>query len=552
MRRPALVLPRAGREGIIAMKIRKSALAAILFAAALACSHPLLAQEPKPVRTAAGPVQGTAEDGLTIYKGIPFAAPPVGDLRWRAPQPQAPWKEVLKADKFAPACMQTPIVLPAFGLDPVTVNEDCLYLNVWTPAKSPSDKLPVMVWIYGGGFTIGATSLHQYDGANLAKKGVVLVSVSYRLGQFGFLASPELSKEQSGHSGNYGLLDQIAGLQWVKKNIAAFGGDPHRVTIFGESAGGISVSMLSASPLAKGLFSGAISESGGNFGPEKHANEGATNMVSLASAEKSGSEYFTKLGAASLADARKKTADVVMKASNPGLGGAWPIFDGYALLGDQYKLYQEGKYNDTPILIGSNADEGALFVAQITATAYQAQIKAQYGDYADKIFAAYPGDTDAHALRSARDMFRDATFAEPTWTWARLQSKTGKGKIYVYYFSHRPAYPDAPSFNDWGAAHGAEISYVFGNFSKQMPATDADKKVSDELSTYWTNFAKTGDPNGGNLPNWPAFTDANQQVMNLNDPSHAIPVPHADQLKVLDGYFAWRRSQESAKPTGAN
>jgi para-nitrobenzyl esterase len=528
------------------MKFSIAVVDAVLLLSALAISSSLSAQEPKPVRTDAGLVQGAVEDGLTVYKGIPFAAPPLGDLRWRAPQPHAPWKEVLKADKFAAGCMQVPIVMPAFGLDQVTVNEDCLYLNVWTPAKSASEKLPVMVWIYGGGFTIGATSLHQYDGANLAKKGVILVSVAYRLGQFGFLASPELSKEQGGHSGNYGLLDQIAGLKWVKKNIAAFGGDPRRVTIFGESAGGISVSMLSASPLAKGLFSGAISESGGNFGPERRGNEGGTNMVSLATAEKSGSDYLAKLGAATIADARKKSADEVIKASNPGLGGSWPIFDGYALLGDQYKLYQEGKYNDTPILVGSNADEGALFVAQTTAAAYQAQIKAQYGEYADKIFAAYPGDTDAHALRSARDMFRDATFAEPTWTWARLQSKTGKGKIFVYYFSHRPAYPDQPSFKDWGAAHGAEISYVFGNFSPQMPASDADKKVSDELSTYWTNFAKTGDPNGSGVPNWPTFTEADQQVMQLNDPSHPIPVPHADQLKVLDGYFAWRRLQTSS------
>jgi para-nitrobenzyl esterase len=529
------------------MKTRNVGITAVALASALAFASLLSAQEPKPVRTDAGLVQGSVENGITIYKGISFAAPPVGDLRWRAPQPAAPWKDVLHADKFAPACMQVPVVMPALGLDALTVNEDCLYLNVWTPAKTPKDKLAVMVWIYGGGFTIGGTSIQQYDGTNLAKKGVVLVSIAYRLGQFGFLASPELSKEQGGHSGNYGLLDQIAGLQWVKKNIAAFGGDPHRVTIFGESAGGIAVSMLSASPLAKGLFTGAISESGGNFAPEKHANEGGMNMVSLATAEKNGTAYLSKIGAASIADARKKSADEILKGSSPGLGGAWPVFDGYVLLGDQYKLYEAGKYNDTPVLIGSNADEGALFVAATTAAAYQGQIQAGYGDYADKIFAAYPGDSDGHALRSDRDMFRDATFAWATWSWARLQAKTGKGKVYVYYFSHRPPYPNAPQFKDWGAAHGAEISFVFGNFSAAMPAGAADQAVSDEVSSYWTNFAKSGDPNGAGLPAWPAFTDANQQVMNLNDPSGAVPVPNIEKLKVLDGYFAWRRSQEPAK-----
>ena len=532
------------------MKICAVGFVALLIACAFQFVPSLFAQQPKPVRTDKGLVQGTVEDGLTIYKGIPFAAPPLGDLRWRPPQPHAPWKEVLKTDKFGPACMQVPIVMPALGLDALTVDEDCLYLNVWTPAKTPKDNLPVMVWIYGGGFTIGGTSIAQYDGTNLASKGVVLVSVAYRLGQFGFLAHPELSKEQGGHSGNYGLMDQIAGLQWVKKNIAAFGGDPHRVTIFGESAGGIAVSMLSASPLAKGLFTGAISESGGNFGPQRHDNEGGTNVVSLARAENNGTAFIAKLGG-SIAEARKKTAEEVLKASNSGLGGSWPIFDGYVLLGDQYKLYSEDRYNDTPILIGSNSDEGALFVATTTAAAYQKQIQAGYGEYADKIFAAYPGDTDAQALRSARDMFRDTAFAWPTWTWARLQSKTGHGKVYVYYFSHRPPYPNSPQFKDWGAAHSGEISYVFGNFSKSMPASAEDRKVSDEVSSYWTNFAKTGDANGAGLPHWPAFADTNQQVMDLDDPSHAIPVPNVDQLKVLDGYFAWRRSQESEKALGA-
>src|SRR5579872_1003723 len=337
---------------------------------ALAFATVVLGQTPAPVRTQSGLVQGATENGITVYRGIPFAAPPLGNLRWRAPQPPVPWKGVRQADKFAPACMQNQILYPALGLDAVTTNEDCLYLNVWTPAKSASDHLAVMVWIYGGGFTIGSTTLAQYDGANLAKKGVVLVSVAYRLGALGFLATPELSAENHGHSGNWGILDQIAGLRWVKRNIAAFGGDPNRVTIFGESAGGIAVSMLAASPLAKGLFQGAISESGGSFAPARLDAEGGENVPPLSVAERNGKTFLAKIHANSIADARRMPADEIQKASGQGVAGWWPNFDGYVLLGDQYKLYEEGRYNDTPILIGTNSDEGALFVAKTTADAY--------------------------------------------------------------------------------------------------------------------------------------------------------------------------------------
>jgi para-nitrobenzyl esterase len=525
------------------MKLLRSA----ALVAVLGMGSALAAQTPAPVPTQAGLVQGTSDNGLTIYKGIPFAAPPIRDFRWRAPQPPMAWQGSRPADKFAPACMQIPIVVPALGMEAVPTSEDCLYLNVWTPAKSPKDHLAVMVWIYGGGFTAGATSISSYNGENLAKRGVVLVSVAYRVGPFGFFAHPELTAEQGGHSGNYGLLDQIAGLQWVKRNIAAFGGDPHRVTIFGESAGGISVSMLAASPLAKGLFQGAISESGGNFASARSANEGGENMFSLATAEHNGVAFLSKLGGSSIADARKLPAETIMKNVAPGLGGSWPDFDGYVLLGDQYKLYEAGHYNDTPILIGSNSDEGALFVATATAAAVQSSIRSGYGDYADKVFSVYPAGTDTEALRSARDMFRDTAFAWPTWAWARLQSRTGKGKVYVYYFSHRPPYPDAPQFKSWGAAHGGEISFVFGNFSATMSPSAEDKAVSDQISSYWVNFAKTSNPNGPDLPAWPAFTEANQQVVNLNDPSKAIPVPNLEKLQVLEGYYAWRRSQADVK-----
>jgi para-nitrobenzyl esterase len=526
---------------------------AILALFALACASAAFGQSNAPVRTQAGLVQGSVVNGVRVYKGIPFAAPPLGNLRWAPPQPAKPWKGVLHADKYAPSCMQTPVVNEALGLAPVTVSEDCLYLNVWTPAKSAGARLPVMVWIYGGGFIIGGTSMPQYDGENLAHKGVVYISIAYRLGPLGFLATPELSKEQGGHSGNYGLLDQIAGLQWVKRNIAAFGGNPDKVTIFGESAGGISVSMLCASPLAKGLFEGAISESGGSFGPALSDHQAGENVPTLAEAEKKGVAFISGLGASSIASARTLSAADIQKHVGAGLGsGWWPNFDGYVLLGDQYKLYEKGKYNDTPVLIGTNADEGALFVASTTMQKYKESVDSGYGMFAHNILAAYPDTSETQALRSARDLARDINFGWSTWSWARLQSSTGKGKVFLYYFNHRPNYPDTPRFKDWGPAHGSEISFVFGNFTKQMPATPEDKLVSAQLMSYWTNFAKYANPNGKGLPEWPAFNNSNQQAMELDTPSKAVPMPNLDKLKVLDGYFAWRRKQESEQSRSGN
>src|SRR5499427_5008991 len=337
-----------------------------------------------------GRVEGLASSGIGVFKGIPFSAPPVGDKRWKMPQPVVPWTGVKKVDAFAPGCMQQGL-LPGPG-PAGRHSEDCLYLNVWTPATSVSEKLPVMVWIYGGGFALGETSTPLYDGANIAKKGVVLVSVAYRVGPFGFLAHPELSRESGKGSGNYGLQDMIAGLAWVKDNIAAFGGDPRNVTIFGESAGGIAVSMLGVAPAAKGLFAKAISESGGNFAPPRHANEGGQQVPTLAVAEKSGANLFEKLGVKSLADARKLSADQVQKALPPGLGGGfWPNFDGDVLPTDQYMLYSAGKFNDTPVLIGTNSDEGALFSpGGATPAAYEKMIRDGYGEGADKILAANP------------------------------------------------------------------------------------------------------------------------------------------------------------------
>ena len=512
---------------------KKIFLAAVVFASTAGLA---IAQQPAPVKVQQGLVQGTSEDGLTVYRGIPFAAPPVGDLRWRAPQPAAKWEGVRQTTNFAPGPIQG-------SRPPSGMSEDCLYLNVWTPAKSAGDKIPVLVWIYGGGFSGGATSERNYSGEQLAKKGVVLVSIAYRVGQLGFLAHPELSAENTNHvSGNYGLLDQIAGLQWVQKNIAAFGGDPNKVTIFGESAGGIAVSMLSASPLAKGIFHGAVSESGGSFGPPRPTTFPGENLKRLADAERGGESYAKSAGAASIAELRKIAPDKL--PSSRGLGMSWPIVDGWVIPDDQYKLYATGKYNDTPILVGYNSDEGASFSPPRTPEDYITGVKSRYGRFAEDLIKAYPAGSNT-VPKTARDLARDAAFGWQTWAWARLQAQTGKSKVFYYYFDQHPEYPaDSPRAGS-GSPHGAEVAYVFEHLNTNSPQTTrTDLEISDAMSTYWVNFAKHGDPNGDGVPAWPAFSDKNPQVMYFSQTPHVGPVPSADSLKVLDEYFAWRRTPE--------
>ncbi|MCG6960152.1 carboxylesterase family protein [bacterium BMS3Abin03] len=493
-----------------------------------------MAQLSNPVKVEDGLLQGTYEDGLTVYKGIPFAAPPVGDLRWRPPQPPAKWEGVLKADKFAPGPIQS------WG-SPSDFSEDCLYLNVWTPAKSLGDNIPVFVWIYGGGFNGGATSIPTYSGENLANKGVVLVSIAYRVGQLGFMAHPELSAESPHHvSGNYGLLDMIAALKWIKKNIAVFGGDPNKVTIFGESAGGIAVSMLCASPLAKGLFEGAISESGGSFGPPRHTTYPGENLKLLTDAEQSGLEYSKSAGVSSIAELRKIPADKL-----PAIKGlAWPIIDGYVIPDDQYKLYEAGKFNDTPILVGYNSDEGASFMRISEPEAYIKSVKERYGKFSDDLLKAYPVGEN-NVPKTARDLMRDAAFGWHTWSWARLQSQIGKSKVYYYYFDQHPDYPvDSPKAG-YGSPHGQDVAYVFEHLNpSDSNLTKSDFEISEAMATYWTNFAKYGDPNGNGLPEWQAFSDKNPKVMYFSQTPYMGPVPSAKSLEVLDAYFKWRRSPD--------
>ncbi|HEX7574078.1 MAG TPA: carboxylesterase family protein, partial [Bacteroidota bacterium] len=427
------------------------------------------------------------------------------------------------------------------GNPPSGKSEDCLYLNIWAPAKSAHDRIPVLVWIYGGGFNAGATSEPVYSGEKLAGKGVVLVSIAYRVGQLGFMAHPELSAESPNHvSGNYGLLDMIAGLQWVQKNIGAFSGDPARVTIFGESAGGIAVSMLCASPLAKGLFHGAISQSGGSFGPPRLTTFPGENLKRLADAEHAGKAYAESAHVSSIAELRKMSADKL-----PAIRGlAWPIIDGHVIPDDQYRLYEAGRFNDTPILVGYNSDEGASFMPPRTPEAYIAGVQARYGPFAERLLKAYPAGSGT-VPKTARDLARDAAFGWHTWVWARLQSKMGTAKAFYYYFDHHPDRPEGSPRAGYGSPHGQDVAYVFQHLNSLSPdATDTDPAISDAMGTYWTNFAKRGDPNGEGVLLWPAFSDANPVVMYFGQAPHTGPVPGAGSLDVLDAYFSWRRTPE--------
>ena len=500
------------------------------------------------VKVEQGTLRGTVEQGLRVFRGVPFAAPPVGDLRWRAPQPAAKWTGVKEADKFAPQCVQSMGPPPA-GQQAPAMSEDCLYLNVWTPAKSASSRTPVLVWIYGGGFNGGATSIPTYSGEVLARKGVVLVSIGYRVGPLGFLAHPELSAESQEHvSGNYGMLDMIAALQWIQKNIAQFGGDPNKVTIFGESAGGIAVSMLCASPLAKGLFQGAISESGGSFGHYRAAGQPGENMRSLADAERAGLVLAETAGASNIADLRRLPAEKIMAATRGQRGMAWPIVDGYVIPDDQYDLYEAKKFNDTPILVGYNSDEGASFSPPRTSQEYIENTRRRYGKFADSLLSAYPPG-DGKPPKTARDLQRDAAFGWHTWVWARMQASLGKGKAFLYCFDQHPDYPADSPRAGYGAPHGREVAYVFGHVSEMRneQPTAADHVISDAMVTYWTNFAKYGNPNGKGVPAWPSFSDQTPTVMYFAGTPHTGPVPNEPGLKALDAYFAWRRTPEGER-----
>ena len=511
---------------------------------------------------AQGALKGTTEEGAEVFKNIPFAAPPVGPLRWKAPIPAKGWQGVRDATAFGPACIQPPMNFgqSAIGVEmgdegPYTTSEDCLNLNVRRPAGTKvGARLPVMIWVYGGGFAFGRGSQRTYTGTALVKRGVILVTPNYRLGALGFLAHPELTAEDPHHSsGNYGALDSIAAFQWVKHNIAAFGGDPNNVTIFGESAGGAMVGYLSGSPLTKGLFNRSISESGVFFGPQDRGGgpgAGASDSV-LATAEQAGIAYLKQAGAASIAEARKLPPERILVAGAPGVGRP-PIFfrpnvDGWFLPQLSYELLKAGSYNARPVIVGNNSDEGVLGVPPgMTVAQYTEMTHQVWGADADKILAAYPATTDAEALHAARNLQRDGTFAWSAWTWGREQRGA---KVYIYYFDHRPPFPKDPAFDEMRAPHAAELPYVFGTFnSPKMSWSADDRAISTTMIGYWTNFAKTGDPNGEGLPHWDAYTADGEQVLHFEQDSAELGrVANMEQLKALDAVFAARRSATPAK-----
>jgi para-nitrobenzyl esterase len=457
-----------------------------------------------PVQVTGGTISGTKSEGVKTFLGIPFAAPPVGDLRWRAPQTVVPWQGIKTATQFSPACAQK--------VDWVTgpKSEDCLYLNIWAPEKTEAQNaqnLPVIVWIHGGAYEGGAASVPVQNGAHLARRGAIVVTLNYRLGIFGFFSHPELSQESPAHvSGNQGILDQIAALQWVKANIAKFGGDPQRVTIMGGSSGAESVAILVSSPLAKGLFQRAIAESGNDAFPINPADTHRFN--SKATAEANGVAFAKTAGAEHLADLRKLSVkDLQAQTWLPRV-----YVDGYLLHSDMTTLFQKHLQNDVPLLAGWTAEEGKdlagiyLGTNEFTAARHLEHMTALLGaPPSEALLAAYPGSTDAEATASIHQLTND-WWGWRTVYWAELQAKYGRSTPYVYYFAHRPTEPATTCFWACGAGHGVELQYLFDNLDVDgRNWSPEDRQLATQLADTVIQFAKTGRPTGDGLPAWPEF-----------------------------------------------
>jgi para-nitrobenzyl esterase len=538
-------------------------------AAIVATTAPVRAMIPEQVRIDSGMVSGSASGQPTVrvFKGIPFAAPPLGENRWKAPQPVDKWSGVRKADAFGAPCAAGPAVgrggrgaapgaadgrgrggqaptaaaqaapapsAPAAPPREPPRSEDCLYLNVWTSANSPNDRRPVMVWIYGGAFTGGSGGLAWYDGENLATKGPVIVTFNYRLGSLGFFSHPELAKESGRNAaGNYGMMDAIAALQWVKKNISAFGGNPDNVTIAGESAGAIMVGALVGSPQAKGLFHRAIAQSGGWMGLTMG------RMTPGATAQANGAKTMEALGVKTIAELRAKPLNDLTGLSAGGL-----VVDGYLIPEDVSLIFMNGKQNAVDVLTGSNKDEANFGVCgggrgggpAITAETFKTNAQRRFGDAADQYVKLYGVTGDAEAQPAAHAACAD----EINWNmrqWAVAQAKAGK-KAYTYFFTRIPTINGGPS--PQGATHTAEISYAFNNPKGQPTQTwnDVDIKLADTMSSYWVNFISKGDPNGTGLPQWPEYKDLlGGRVMVFGDTVQVESAPPSAKLTFYQTAF---------------
>jgi len=477
------------------------------------------------VKTAQGIVHGKlVNDGRTqAFLGIPFAAPPAGDLRWKAPQPPAHWNGVRDATNFAARCEQWPIWADYLFQDQGP-SEDCLYLDVYTPAKArsahplPPHLLPVMVWIHGGAYVAGGSSEPRYSNSPLVDRGVILVNINYRMGVFGFLASEDLRREGGGAAGNYGLMDMVAALEWVRGNIAQFGGDPSNVTIFGESAGSFAVSTLMASPLAQGLFQKAIGESGAPFGSVL----GVDPVEVRATRDQA---WVESLGVKNLAQLRAlPTGALIDAARKKGAIGFSPVIDGRLLTEAVPKTYAAGKQAHVPLLAGWNRDERAGTLSKdMTAEKWKAFAAEHFGAHADEFLAVYPGKTDAEAIASADAYTTDQFLGVGTWQWIEAQAKTGGAPVYRYHFE-LPAPPSEMHPDGKYAWHSDDLEYVFGTLDVRRGSVwrPEDRKLTEEMMDYWTNFAKKGNPNGPGLPEWPRY-DKSGAVMHLDRESHATP-----------------------------
>jgi para-nitrobenzyl esterase len=497
------------------------------------------------VRTDKGKVQGKlSDDGqVRIFLGISYAAAPTGTLRWKPPQPEAKWKGVREATQFGDRCMQPDIFHDMHFRDPGE-SEDCLNLNVWTPAKDKHAKLPVMVWIYGGGFVAGATSEPRQDGTHLAHKGVVVVSMNYRLGLFGFLALPGLADESSQHgAGNYGLMDQTAALEWVKRNIGAFGGDPNNVTIFGESAGSFSVSAQMASPLAQGLFVHAIGESGAAFD-----SQGLSFPLAAEQEKKDAAWTLATFGTSDLAALRSISAqDLMTKMSAQPPTTRSPIgpdVDGYFLPEGVPQIYREGKQAHVPLLAGWNRDEPSALAVNYpqppTMQSLRETAEKTFGSRAEDFLKVYPDGSDEEAVRSSINFAGDTFIAFSTWERLQAQVATGGQPVYRYHFE-RPSPADKYHPAGSGAFHSDEIEYVFGTLDSRPDAVwqPEDQQLSDLIETYWTNFAKSGDPNGGDAPKWRQYDGGDDwQVMHLDVRSESRPSEDRDRYLFLQSVWA--------------